>query len=215
MGIRVTVVIPAFNATKTIHDGLDAFARQSFPAEEVELIIVDDESTDGTPEYIERYVKDWGSAHPGVRVLRQAHRGPAAARNLGAEAAQGEFLLFTDADCVPHIDWIKEMMAPFQSPGIAAVKGAYRTKQRSLVARFAQAEFEADIANSLRRNMSMWSFPTRLGSVGKCFAPSAGSIPVSPSPITKTPICRIGSPRPAIRSSSIRPRLSIINTPQH
>lgn len=58
MAIRVTVVIPAYNATKTIHDGLDSFARQSFPADEVELIIVDDESTDGTPEYIEHYVKD-------------------------------------------------------------------------------------------------------------------------------------------------------------
>lgn len=61
MAIRVTVVIPAYNATKTIHDGLDSFARQSFPADEVELIIVDDESTDGTPEYIEHYVKDWGA----------------------------------------------------------------------------------------------------------------------------------------------------------
>lgn len=104
MEIRVTVVIPAYNATKTIHDGLDAFARQSFPAEAVELILVDDESTDGTPEYIERYVAGWGCSQPKVRVLRQEHRGPAAARNLGAAAAQGEFLLFTDADCVPHVD---------------------------------------------------------------------------------------------------------------
>jgi cellulose synthase/poly-beta-1,6-N-acetylglucosamine synthase-like glycosyltransferase len=143
MGVRVTVVIPAYNATKTIHDGLDSFARQSFPSHEVELIIVDDESTDGTPEYIERYVRNWSRAQPKVRVLRQVHRGPAAARNLGAEAAQGEVLLFTDADCVPHVDWIKEMVAPFQSPTVAAVKGAYKTKQRSLVARFAQAEFDA------------------------------------------------------------------------
>ncbi|MBI4003359.1 MAG: glycosyltransferase [Nitrospira defluvii] len=143
MGTRVTVVIPAYNATKTIGDGLEAFARQSFQAAEVEIIIVDDGSTDGTPEYIERYVKNWGPEQPRLRVMRQAHQGPAAARNLGAEAAQGEFLLFTDADCVPHLDWIKEMVAPFQSPSIAAVKGAYKTKQRSLVARFAQAEFEA------------------------------------------------------------------------
>lgn len=68
MAIRVTVVIPAYNATKTIHDGLDSFARQSFPADEVELIIVDDESTDGTPEYIEHYVKDWGRAPEGART---------------------------------------------------------------------------------------------------------------------------------------------------
>ena len=143
MGTRVTVVIPAYNATKTIGDGLGSFARQSFPAAEVEIIIVDDGSTDGMPEYLEAYARSWGPEQPRLRVMRQAHQGPAAARNLGAEAAQGEFLLFTDADCVPHVDWIKEMVAPFQSPGIAAVKGAYKTKQRSLVARFAQAEFEA------------------------------------------------------------------------
>jgi cellulose synthase/poly-beta-1,6-N-acetylglucosamine synthase-like glycosyltransferase len=143
MGTRVTVVIPAYNATKTIGDGLQAFARQSFQAAEVEIIIVDDGSTDGTPEYVERYAATWGDEQPRLRVIRQAHQGPAAARNLGAQAAQGEFLLFTDADCVPHVDWIKEMVAPFDSPDIAAVKGAYKTKQKSLVARFAQAEFEA------------------------------------------------------------------------
>ena len=143
MEIRVTVVIPAYNATKTIHDGLESFARQSFPAAEVELIIVDDGSTDGTPEYIEQCVRDWGPNRPRVRVIRQIHQGPAAARNLGAVEAQGEFLLFTDADCVPHADWIKEMVAPFASSEIAAVKGAYKTRQTSLVARFAQAEFEA------------------------------------------------------------------------
>ncbi|WHZ21339.1 MAG: hypothetical protein OJF47_000451 [Nitrospira sp.] len=143
MRIRVSVVIPAYNATKTIGDGLQSFARQSFQTAEVEIIVVDDGSTDGTPEYLEVYAKSWGPEQPRLRVMRQAHQGPAAARNLGAAAAEGEFLLFTDADCVPHIDWIKEMVAPFHSPSIAAVKGAYKTKQRSLVARFAQAEFDA------------------------------------------------------------------------
>lgn len=143
MGTRVTVVIPAYNATKTIGDGLESFARQSFPAAEVEIIIVDDGSTDGTPEYVEGYSRNWGDGQPRLHVIRQAHQGPAAARNLGAEAAQGQFLLFTDADCVPHADWITEMVAPFGSPDIAAVKGAYKTRQKSLVARFAQAEFEA------------------------------------------------------------------------
>ena len=143
MGTNVTIVIPAYNAIKTISDGLASFARQSFPAAAVEILIVDDGSTDGTPEYIEQCVREWGSDRPRVRVIRQLHQGPAAARNLGAAEAQGEFLLFTDADCVPHADWIKEMVAPFSSAGIAAVKGAYKTQQTSLVARFAQAEFEA------------------------------------------------------------------------
>ncbi|MCC2643468.1 MAG: spsQ 3 [Nitrospira sp.] len=143
MGTSVTVVIPAYNATSTIGDGLESFARQSFPAAKTEIIVVDDGSTDGTPEYVERYAEKWGTDHPRLRVIRQAHQGPAAARNLGAEAARGDFLLFTDADCVPHVDWIKEMVLPFESSEIAAVKGAYKTRQKSLVARFAQAEFEA------------------------------------------------------------------------
>lgn len=143
MTIQVTVVIPAYNATGTIGDCLESLARQSFPRDEIEVFIVDDGSTDGTPEYVERYAQAWGADQPRLRVIRQVHQGPAAARNLGATAAQGDFLLFTDADCVPHIDWIKEMVAPFRFPEIAAVKGAYKTKQKSLVARFAQAEFDA------------------------------------------------------------------------
>lgn len=143
MRTQVTVVIPAYNATGTIGNCLDSLAHQSFPMHEVEVFIVDDGSTDGTPEYVERQVRAWGHDRPRLRVIRQAHRGPAAARNLGAHAAQGELLLFTDADCVPHADWIKEMVAPFAQPDIAAVKGAYKTRQKSLVARFAQAEFEA------------------------------------------------------------------------
>ena len=50
MRIHVSVVIPAYNATKTIGDGLESFARQSFPAAEVEIIIVDDGSTDAAAQ---------------------------------------------------------------------------------------------------------------------------------------------------------------------
>lgn len=91
MKIRVSVVIPAYNATKTIGDGLESFARQSFPAAEVEIIIVDDGSTDGTPEYLETYARSWGLAQPRLRVMRQAHQGPAAARNLGRRRHKGIF----------------------------------------------------------------------------------------------------------------------------
>ena len=56
--------------------------------------------------------------------------------------AQGEIILFTDSDCVPSDNWISEMVKPFEDKEVVAVKGAYKTRQKSITARFAQLEFE-------------------------------------------------------------------------
>ncbi|MEK7332593.1 MAG: glycosyltransferase, partial [Nitrospirota bacterium] len=75
--------------------------------------------------------------------IKQANAGPAAARNKGAAAAKGEIILFTDSDCVPEGNWIKEMVNPFKdNRDVVGVKGRYRTKQREATARFVQFEYE-------------------------------------------------------------------------
>lgn len=131
--MNVSVVVPAYNASTTLAACLDALRAQSVPAGRFEVIVVDDGSTDGTAALAERR---------GVRVLRQAHRGPAAARNAGIRQAAGEIVLFTDADCEPEPGWLAAMTAPLADPTVAGCKGAYRTRQRSRVARFVQAEYE-------------------------------------------------------------------------
>ena len=83
----------------------------------------------------------------GAITITQAHAGAAAARNSGAAIAQGELLLFTDADCAPTRGWISAITAPFSRPGVggeevAGAKGTYLTRQRSVVARFTQLEYE-------------------------------------------------------------------------
>ncbi|MBI5740229.1 MAG: glycosyltransferase [Nitrospirae bacterium] len=128
-----SVIVPAYNAQKTINACLHSLVNQSIPGDMYEVIVVDDGSTDETPDIIGRSP---------VKCIRQTNRGPAAARNRGAQEAQGEIILFTDADCVPQKDWLEEMVKPLKNTGVAAVKGAYRTGQRSLTARFAQVEFE-------------------------------------------------------------------------
>ncbi len=100
----------------------------------MEILVVDDGSTDGTAAAVGRY--------PGVRLFAQANAGPAAARNRGAAEAGGDIILFTDDDCVPMPTWLDAMIAPFEDPEIVGTKGAYRTHQKSLAARFVQIEYE-------------------------------------------------------------------------
>ena len=126
------MVIPAYEAAATLPACLAALRAQTFPAAHLEVIVVDDGSHDATAAV---------AAAGGARVVRQANRGPAAARNAGVAVAGGDVVLFTDADCVPTPGWVAQMLAPFADPAVAGVKGAYRTRQRGLVARFVQVEF--------------------------------------------------------------------------
>jgi cellulose synthase/poly-beta-1,6-N-acetylglucosamine synthase-like glycosyltransferase len=135
-----SVVIPVYNGAATIEGCLEALAAQSTPASDYELLVVDDGSRDQSAVIVRR----WQAAHPQIalRLLQQANAGPAAARNLGAAAAQAPILLFTDADCRPSPDWIRLLVGALQQPGVAGVKGSYRSQQPEPVAQFIQAEYE-------------------------------------------------------------------------
>lgn len=131
---KYSVVIPAYNAETTIQGCLEALMVQTISREDYEIIVVDDGSNDNTAKIAKKY---------DVVFCRQENQGPAAARNLGAEKARGEIILFTDADCIPAKNWIEEMVCPFlEDPQVVGVKGAYVSHQKSLVARFVQHEYE-------------------------------------------------------------------------
>lgn len=129
--LRVSVIIPVYNGAATLPTSLRALQEQTRLPDEV--IVVNDGSTDGSADVARGF---------GTRVISQHNTGPAAARNRGAAAAGGDILLFTDADCAPAPDWVERMVAAFADPNVAGAKGTYRTRQRGLVARFVQAEYE-------------------------------------------------------------------------
>ena len=86
----ISAVIPVYNGATTIARAIDSVLAQRFDGE-IELVVVNDGSTDSTPHVLERY----GSK---INVLTQPNRGLAAARNAGAAATSGDYLAFLDAD---------------------------------------------------------------------------------------------------------------------
>ena len=136
--MHISVIVPAYQAADVLPQCLGALQRQTFDRAQVEIIVVDDGSTDGTLEVAERALRDF----PAVHIIRAEHSGPANARNLGGRAAAGDLLLFTDADCEPLPDWIEQFARAFKDPSISGAKGAYASRQRSLIARFVQQEYE-------------------------------------------------------------------------
>jgi cellulose synthase/poly-beta-1,6-N-acetylglucosamine synthase-like glycosyltransferase len=136
--MNISVIIPAYQAVGVLPQCLSALQQQTFDRARYEIIVVDDGSIDGTPEAAEQALRDF----PAMQVVRADHAGPANARNVGARAAAGDLLLFTDADCEPRPDWIEQFVRVFNDPSISGAKGAYATRQRSLMARFVQQEYE-------------------------------------------------------------------------
>src|SRR3954454_6645905 len=92
----VTVIIPAFNAARTLAATLNSVRNQTHGA--LEILVIDDGSTDATPE-ITRCV---ARTDPRLRLIRQPNKGVAAARNAGLAEAQGAYVAFIDADDLWH-----------------------------------------------------------------------------------------------------------------
>ena len=130
----ISVVIPAYNAERTLAAGLRAlFAQIALWPQPVEVIVVDDGSQDGTASLARAL---------GAQVVVQTNQGPAAARNHGVAAAQGDIILFTDSDCEPAPGWLAALVAALADPEVVGAKGVYLTRQSGLVPRFVQLEYE-------------------------------------------------------------------------
>ena len=112
--MRISVVVPCQNAERHIERCLDALASQEAFAGDFEVIVVDDRSTDGSAELVERR---------GLRLLRSHGRGPYAARNAGIRASSGDVVAFTDADCEPAPDWLRRIASEFERDAAEIVVG--------------------------------------------------------------------------------------------
>lgn len=97
---RVSVVVPVYNSGTQILRLLDRLRYQSYPKEHIEVVIIDDGSTDDTKAII-------NSEYSEFTVITVKNSGSYSARNVGITNSKGSIIAFTDADCIPHEDWIR------------------------------------------------------------------------------------------------------------
>jgi glycosyltransferase involved in cell wall biosynthesis len=112
----VTVVVPVRNAVGTIDHCIRALLTQDYPHNRFEILIVDNNSNDGTRSHIETFENR-------LIVLDEPKRGASAARNAGIRRAASEMIAFTDADCVPERSWIRELVRHYLSDGQTDIIG--------------------------------------------------------------------------------------------
>ena len=112
-GPKVSVVVASFNGARTLRICLESLDRLHYP--HYEVILVDDGSTDETPEIARGFGR--------VRYLPIPHRGLSAARNAGIEAATGDIVAFTDSDCRADEDWLRYLVGDLLRNGFVGVGG--------------------------------------------------------------------------------------------
>jgi glycosyltransferase involved in cell wall biosynthesis len=125
-GINISVVVPFYNAERHIEHCIKALLAQNYATESYEIIMVDNNSTDGSAALVRKY--------PRIKLLSEQKQSAYAARNRGIAAAKGTLIAFTDADCMPASNWLQELTMPLCSPEIALVQGerVYATESAAL-----------------------------------------------------------------------------------
>jgi len=127
----VSVIVPVRNAAGDLPRLLAALTALDWPGDRLQILIVDNGSTDGSRE---------AAAAAGVRVLEERKRGAYAARNRGLTEATGSWVAFTDADCAPRPDWLRRLLADPIPDEVGAIAGEVAALETTTpVQRFVEA----------------------------------------------------------------------------
>jgi glycosyltransferase involved in cell wall biosynthesis len=110
----VSVVVPVYNGEAVLPTLLESLVNLDYPTDRLEVILVDNNSNDRTPELL---------AATSFKVIFEARPGCGTARNAGIRCAQGEFIACTDADCVVDPSWLKDLLSGFDAANVGVVAG--------------------------------------------------------------------------------------------
>lgn len=114
---KISIIIPVYNAEKTLRHCLDSVLNQTY--ENYEVIVVDNNSSDKSRNIIQEYC----ARNNRIKYIFETKKGAAAARYRGERNSKGDIILMTDSDCIIPNNWIEEMMGPIVKDNRIAVQG--------------------------------------------------------------------------------------------
>jgi succinoglycan biosynthesis protein ExoA len=122
--VRVSIIVPCYNEESTIAQLLDAIFHQTFPAQDIEVIVADGQSTDATRERIH----DFSQLHPdlSIRVINNPRRYIPSALNRAIEASTGEYIVRMDAHSIPERDYVSTCIADLDAGKGENVGGVWK-----------------------------------------------------------------------------------------
>lgn len=113
---RASIIVPVYNGQATLEDCIKSLLEIEYDKDKLEIIVVDNCSTDSTKDILERYQSE-------IIILQEVKKGASAARNKGITAAKGEVIAFTDVDCVADKDWLKNLAISATEEKVGIVGG--------------------------------------------------------------------------------------------
>ncbi|MEM3442735.1 MAG: glycosyltransferase family 2 protein, partial [Candidatus Bathyarchaeia archaeon] len=138
----VSILIPARNEEKVIGRLLQRITELTYPKEKLEVIVINDASTDATAKIAEQYSKNYNYIKVANRNAEEGGRGKASALNFGLKFASGKMIFCFDADYYPQRDFIEKIMREFADPKVGMVQGrvVVLNEPRNLVTRLVALE---------------------------------------------------------------------------
>ncbi|HVB19667.1 MAG TPA: glycosyltransferase [Candidatus Paceibacterota bacterium] len=133
----VAVIVPCYNEATTVAATCESLLALDYPKEKLEIILVDDGSTDGTPEAMAHF-----ASHPQVRLIRKENGGKHTALNVGIATTNADIIGCLDADSFVEPDALREIIPCFADTQIAAVTAAMSVhRPKNLIEHMQNAEY--------------------------------------------------------------------------
>lgn len=118
--VYVSVIVPTHNRSKYLQDTIISLQEQNFPKDDYEIIVVDNNSTDDTPQVVEECNRDGKKESI---YVKEPNLGLHNARHAGAKAAKGEILAYVDDDVICDKNWLSELVKPYADPEVGCGGG--------------------------------------------------------------------------------------------
>ena len=148
---NLSIIIPAYNEEQNIENCLKSVLHSDYPSEDMEIIVVDDKSTDKTAKIVEDIISETTSHK--IKLIRGSHKGKPESLNLGLVHAKYEHIMTIDADVILEKNTIKKLVSPMKNEKVAATNSVAAIRNpKSMIEYFQMIEFSLN--NLIRTSFS-------------------------------------------------------------